>query len=403
MIFLLIFLNLLSFASFGFEYTENGVKYDFKIDIATNTGTLTISKDEGVSDDKMPEREISADGVNKTIGRPDVDTQDNTVTTIIIKDGVTSIGDDAFRNCSALTSMTIPDGVTNIGNYAFRNCSALESITIPNSVTSIGDLAFYNCSALSSITIPEGVPSISFCAFYGCSALTSVTIPNSVASIDDWAFTDCTALTSIIMPSNVGSIGMFAFYNCGNLKDVYYIGTKEQWKKITKNNGNDQLTSATVHFNCNILTVKKVWKDNDDSRLKRSKPQSVLYRVYTGCTKSGESGQYTCSNQTVTVDRENGDYVKKEGKATYTVYKKMRIGTGEDDEYTQGNFQYDLDGIYQDVKFKNDDGKVVVEEDGGAEKDVWLCKFIIFNHVADNKYAVSEDPMVGYTSSAPTP
>lgn len=81
---------------------------------------------------------------------------------------VTSIGKEAFLNCSGLTSVTIPSSVTSIGSWAFRGCSGLSSITIPNSVTSINDCAFYGCSSLTSITIPNSVTSIGSSAFYGC-------------------------------------------------------------------------------------------------------------------------------------------------------------------------------------------------------------------------------------------
>ena len=104
---------------------------------------------------------------------------------------MTSIGNDAFRDCFSLTSVTIPTGVTSIGNYAFAYCSSLTSITIPDGVTSIGDQTFNGCSSLTSVTIPDGVTSIGHYAFSGCSSLTSVTIPNSVTSIGNWAFNGC--------------------------------------------------------------------------------------------------------------------------------------------------------------------------------------------------------------------
>ena len=91
---------------------------------------------------------------------------------VVIPDGVTSIGDSAFENCSSLTSITIPDSVTSIDNYAFFNCSNLTSVIIPDSVTSIGDYAFYKCSSLTSITIPDSVTSIGNRAFENCSSLT---------------------------------------------------------------------------------------------------------------------------------------------------------------------------------------------------------------------------------------
>ena len=70
---------------------------------------------------------------------------------------VTSIGADAFKDCSGLTSISIPEAVTTIGERAFYGCSSLTSITIPEGVTSIGDYAFYGCTSLISITIPNSV------------------------------------------------------------------------------------------------------------------------------------------------------------------------------------------------------------------------------------------------------
>ena len=98
-------------------------------------------------------------------------------------------------------------------------------------MTSICNRAFYDCSSLTSVTIPEGVTSIGYEAFYGCSSLTSVTIPSSVTSIKAWAFSGCT-----------------------NLKDVYYLGTEEEWKKISIDSWNTPLTNATIHYNATVLT-----------------------------------------------------------------------------------------------------------------------------------------------------
>ena len=133
---------------------------------------------------------------------------------------ITSIGDRAFYECSALTSVTIPNSVTSIGIGAFYKCSSLTSVTIPNSVTSIGSSVFYNCSSLTSVTIPNSVTSIGSSVFYNCSSLTSVTIPNSVTSIGSEAFSDCSGLKSITIPNNITSIGHRTFYNCSSLTEI---------------------------------------------------------------------------------------------------------------------------------------------------------------------------------------
>ena len=166
----------------------------------------------------------------------------SSLTSVTIGNSVTSIGAGAFADCSSLTSVTIGNGVKSIGDYAFiysgltsaaipnsvksigkaafAECSNLKSIEIPEGVESIGENAFSNCSGLTSITIPNSVTSIGKSAFSGCRGLTSITIPDSVISIGDWAFYGCTSLTSVTIESGVTSIGNNAFYECSGLTSI---------------------------------------------------------------------------------------------------------------------------------------------------------------------------------------
>ena len=147
-----------------------------------------------------------------------------------IGNSVTRIGDRAFSDCFSMTSVAIGKSVTRIGDYAFKNCIGLTSITIPESVTRIGDSAFRNCTALTSITIPESVNDILAYTFDGCTGLTSITMPEVVYYIGDGAFRNCTALTSITIPESVTHIGQNAFSGCYFLAESFInLSTRPAW------------------------------------------------------------------------------------------------------------------------------------------------------------------------------
>jgi hypothetical protein len=146
--------------------------------------------------------------------------RDKDTTSYVIPDGVTSIGDGAFGDCSSLTSLVIPESVTSIGDYAFCCCESLTDIVIPDRVTRIGEFAFSGCESLTDIVLPEGVTSIGGSAFKNCISLTDIVIPDSVTSIGNHAFCDCCSLTDIVLPEGVTSIGDRAFDNCSALSSI---------------------------------------------------------------------------------------------------------------------------------------------------------------------------------------
>ena len=213
----------------------DNVNYTFE----ESTGTLTISGTGAMDDYDYGS---------------DTPWSDLLITKIVIGNGVTTIGNNAFAQCTSLTDLEISNSVTKIGDYAFEN-SGLPEVFIPKSVEFIGQNPFRYCSLNSEgivvedgnpwyysdgnclveklyeetvvaschyheVDIPDGVTCIGREAFVGCHYMASVTIPSSVTSIAYRAFSGCSALKSIIIPQNVTVIGPEAFSGCYHLTSV---------------------------------------------------------------------------------------------------------------------------------------------------------------------------------------
>ncbi len=202
----------------------------------------------------------------------------DSIKAVVINNGITSIGEFAFYNCSAIESISIPNSVTTIDTRAFDGCSSLKSITIPasvssigwgafgssqvslesisvssgnnvyhsnnsclietstkklvlgcknsvipadGSVTAIGDLSFNYCKDLKTIEIPESVSSIGYNSFGECSSLESINIPEAVTEITRHAFDGCSSLKNIVIHDSLISIGELSFNRCTSLKSIY--------------------------------------------------------------------------------------------------------------------------------------------------------------------------------------
>ena len=141
------------------------------------------------------------------------------ITSIEIKDGVTHIGDGAFR-LNGPTEVSFPQSVTSIGKSAFRDCATLKKAVIPDNVTELGFAAFCGCSALEEIVLSKNIKKIDEALFLGCKSLKGIDIPEGVEEIIGGAFSGCTSLSEITLPDTLTGIGSMAFEDCTSLKKI---------------------------------------------------------------------------------------------------------------------------------------------------------------------------------------
>ena len=136
---------------------------------------------------------------------------------VVIEEGVTEIGVDAFSVCTSLETVTLPESLQKIGEGAFEYCSSLNEIRIPENVTVIGQRAFHCCKKLTSVTIPAGVTKIDDATFAYCEDLSTVVIPETVTKIGKAAFQNC-GFSSINIPATVKETDYRAFAGCHSMQ-----------------------------------------------------------------------------------------------------------------------------------------------------------------------------------------
>lgn len=221
---------------------------------------------------------------------------------IIIGNSVKTIEENAFDRCFNLTSINIPDSVETIASRAFLYCKNLKSLTIPNSVTSIGESSFADCVSLESVVLPDSITTIERSTFSQCYILSSITLPENVTAIYESAFFNCNELESINLPENLKIIERGAFYGCESLKHVI-IPSSVQTIEDEVFYGCDSLESVSIPNN--ITSIGHRAFANCDK----------LEKIYVseGVKKIDTEAFYGCQNlKTITVDKNNTEYYSDE-------------------------------------------------------------------------------------------
>ena len=250
----------------------------------------------------------------------------NTLTSVSISEGVVSIGEGAFRNCTSLESVNFPSTVTHIGVDAFKGTAWLRQnddtlvivnsilidgskasgdVDIPRSVTYINEAAFLNNKDITSVVIPASVYRIGKDAFSGCksmeslkfgmnaslrvigesafkrTAITSLKLPAKLETIEAGAFNDCGSLARVDFPGSLTKIGNEAFYGCALTeiefpRRVAVIGNKaffncKSMQTATVFNGDCSFSSNSFPINSDFVLYSR-----KDSAVQRFAEQNEI-------------------------------------------------------------------------------------------------------------------------------
>lgn len=288
---------------------------------------------------------------------------------------VTSIDNNAFKDCIYLTGVSIPYGVTNIESNTFKNCTALTSVTIPSTVTTISSEAFKGCSALPSVVIPSSVTSIETSTFEGNTSLKSVLLKSKAIDIRDNVFPETTKI--ICMPENEDNTKADAF----NLKYYKYpwdadytpstflskIGGIWYFPKETTNisayntYNNAELTS---YFNYNRINsdITDILSTNDAAKTFIANRKTIYDRLSNSLRTPLESVLNETSNVDDFFNLEDAELSALKAKLN-TAYNNVRYAV-----YDQLDLNDDLYDLY--LQGKEVAGKIHVATANASQENI---------------------------------
>ena len=234
------FFALNGFSKVGDTFNVDGCSYQVMAE-SSNEGEVCVSANLACTDLQIPAT-VAYNGISYAVRSVAPDGfRNNTITSVSIPEGVTTIGKGAFQNCKSLTSVSLPSTLVAIDYFAFSGCSKLDNVNVPSNTTYVGRQAFAGCESLTTINIPAGVH-MGENVFLNCSALNevslpqelqcikegtfemcqqlNVTLPRQLKYIEKHAFSGCSDLTSLALPESLEELGDYAFAGCEKLTEL---------------------------------------------------------------------------------------------------------------------------------------------------------------------------------------
>lgn len=270
---------------------------------------------------------------------------------------VTKIQDNAFTS-KKFASVVIPEGVTTLGKNAFRANRSLTQLTLPSTISVIGQGAFSMCESLVDVVIPEGVTQISTDAFNDCESLVNVTLPKSLKTIGSNAFADCTSLTTIKLPDNLQSITSTSFEKTVTIQVNEGSATADllDERNISYQIINSEIYPTTIGLN------------EDEKTLTQGETFQLRLNSYSGNPTNKDLIWSTDNEMVATVD-ENG-LVTAVGEGTAVI---TGTSVGVAPGATEPAFDtctIHVEGVEGDYVYTVTDGNVTIEDYLGTDTEI---------------------------------
>ena len=309
--------------------------------------------------DKSGKLTVSGTGEIDRIGSNSWKYMKDSIKTVVIENGITSIPYQYFAQYINLTSVQIADTVETIGEECFSDCPKLTSVKLPTGLKKIERKTFNNCPLLKNTKLPDGITEIGSGAFMDCKSLTSMVIPEGVTVIGESAFNNCIGITSFGIPKSVTEIGESIINGCDELNDIHYGGTQDDWFKIKKGMYNFNLWYVGIYFSdgtympcqkiSNTLKVKTKTAKVKYKKL-RNKAQTVSRSKVLTVSDAVGNLKYTL------VSVKKSKYKKyfkiNATTGTVTIKKKLRRGTYKIKCKVKAVGNYYTKGMTRTVTFK---------------------------------------------------